>query len=245
MVALRGGAFVMGSDIISPNDELKFSHPTHTATTPPFRLDVTEVTVDAYRRCVDGGICSPPIQRPPHLESPTCTWFEPDRGNYPINCVTWRQADAYCKWAGKELPTEEMWEFAARGPHGRAFPWGPLVYGHQWFLPTGINERIQGNCHALDKTLDYETCPVGSAPLGATPEGVLDLAGNVAEWTASPYCDYGGKKSCDQTQRVVRGGTNNWFSYSAEVHSAYRSADKLDNAAAASIGFRCAKPGGA
>ena len=245
MVALRGGAFEMGSDILSPNDDLAVSHPSHTATTPPFKIDVTEVTVDAYRRCVDGGVCSLPIQQPPPgIDWPTCTWFDPDRGNHPINCVTWYQADAYCKWAGKELPTEEMWEFAARGPYGREFPWGRRVPGQRWFLPTNLNERLQGSCHADNKRLDYETCPVGSAPLGATPEGVLDLAGNVREWTASPFCDYRGKKSCDQTVRVVRGGHNDWFTNLADVHSAYRSVGKLDSASPVT-GFRCAKPGGA
>jgi len=243
MVALKGGAFLMGDDSITPNGELDLSRPSHTATTPPFRIDVTEVTVDAYRRCVDAGACSLPTQQPAGLEWPTCTWFEPNRGNHPINCVTWRQTDAYCTWAGKQLPTEEMWEFAARGPYGREFPWGRRVYGHRWFLPTDIHERVQGSCHADNKRLHYETCPVGSAPLGATPEGVLDLAGNVQEWTSSPYCDYSGKKKCDQALRVFRGGNNDWYTYSYEMHSAYRGAADLDVASAA-IGFRCAKPGG-
>ncbi len=243
MVALKGGPFLMGSDIGSPNDDLKAAHPEHTGTAPPFKIDVTEVTVDAYRRCVDAGVCSLPTQQPTGPTWPTCTWFEQDRGNHPINCVTWRQADAYCTWAGKQLPTEEMWEFAARGPFGREFPWGHRGYAYRWFLPADINDRLQGSCHTPDKQSDYKTCPVGSAPLGATPEGVLDLAGNVHEWTSSPYCEYRGKKKCDEAVRVIRGGTNNWFSYPEDVHSASRGVGELDSASAAT-GFRCAKPGG-
>src|SRR3569832_758584 len=83
----------------------------------PARLDVTEVTVDAYRACVASGACSEPVT------GGACNWDVADRGNHPVNCVTWHQAMPYCSWAGERLPTEEEWDTAARGAERRAFPW--------------------------------------------------------------------------------------------------------------------------
>jgi formylglycine-generating enzyme len=242
MIALKGGLFTMGHDGLSPEGELDDSQPSHTASVPPFQIDVTEVTVDAYRRCVEDGACSVPENRKRELLSlPLCTWYEPDRGNHPINCVSWYQADAYCKWAGKQLPTEEMWEFAARGKTDREFPWGRSVPNSRWGIPNDIYERLQGSCTTEDKKSDYDTCPVGSAPKGATPEGVLDLAGNVAEWTSSPYCSYTTKK-CDPELRIVRGGINNWYGFPYRVRNVMRGPAKLHRAWS-EFGFRCAKLG--
>ena len=239
MIALKGGTFTMGTDAVAPNGELDNDRPSHFATVPPFRIDMTEVTVDAYRRCVEDGACSMPEHKPRPLQRPPCNWNEAGRGAHPINCVTWHQADAYCKWTGKQLPTEEMWEFAARGKHGRDFPWGPGVPNHRWGAPADVYERLEGSCRTPDKSSDYDTCPVGSAPLGATPEGVLDLAGNVMEWTASPHCSYATKK-CDDKLRVVRGGTNNWYSFPSTILTHGRGGVDPD-ASGGTHGFRCAR----
>ena len=244
MVALKGGVFTMGTDALAPQGELDAARPEHMATVPAFHIDVTEVTVDAYRRCVEDGVCSLPANKPRVLQAdPRCSWYVADRGNHPVNCVTWHQADGYCKWTGKQLPTEEMWEFAARGKHGRDFPWGPGVPNHRWGAPGDVDKRLQGSCrnrHGYsDYDSDYDTIPVGCAPLGATPEGVLDLAGNVAEWTSSPGCDYATKK-CDDNRRILKGGINDWSTFPHWMLGATRSAG--DPAAAMStIGFRCAR----
>jgi formylglycine-generating enzyme required for sulfatase activity len=243
MVALKGGVFTMGHDGISPQGELAEAKPAHFATAPAFWIDITEVTVDGYRRCVAAGACTEPQQMERQFRSPPCNWFETDRGNHPVNCVSWHQADAYCKWAGKQLPTEEMWEFAARGKTERAFPWGDKVPFQRWGAPPDVYDRLQGSCRTTDPAAanhsDYDTIPVGCAPRGATPEGVLDLAGNVMEWTASPYCDYTSKK-CDDARRVVRGGINDWYAYPPMIWSVARGGADPDMRSS-THGFRCAK----
>lgn len=229
----------MGHDGISPEGQLDDSHPAHFASVPPFQIDITEVTVDAYRRCVEDGACSLPEQQPRELARPPCNWYETSRGHHPINCVSWHQADAYCKWTGKQLPTEEMWEFAARGKTERIFPWGPGAPGSRWGAPPDIFERLEGSCWTEDRKSNFDTCPVGSAPRGATPEGVLDLAGNVSEWTSSPYCKYAGKK-CDDMVRGVRGGVNNWHSFPHWTWNTYR-AGVEPGVTSNLVGFRCAR----
>ncbi len=117
------------------------------------------------------------------------------RSNHPINCVDWNQANAYCTSVGKRLPTEEDWEYAARGTAGNEYPWGntPAPSNQLCWNGTG-NDLGQGNRRS--------TCPVGSYPAGNTP---LGLAGNVWEWTSSGYsADYSAAR--DTASRVFRGG---------------------------------------
>ena len=115
MALVPGGRFTMGSrDRKAPPNE----RPPRPATVRPFWLDRTEVTVGAYRACVDEGRCTPPGRT-----SATCTW---DLGDpqLPVSCVRFEQAERFCRARGKRLPPEVEWELAARGTEGRRFPWG-------------------------------------------------------------------------------------------------------------------------
>jgi formylglycine-generating enzyme required for sulfatase activity len=149
----------------------------------PFLLDVVEVTAAEYGACVDEGACDPPGT------GPVCTFGVESRRDHPVNCVSWHDAGDYCRFAGKRLPTDEEWEWAARGAgRASAYPWGdaPPAGRLCWSGEGdgGLGRRSGG------------TCPVGAHPSGDSPHGVKDLAGNVWEWTASEL--NGG--------RVFRGG---------------------------------------
>ncbi len=136
-----------------------------------FELTRTPVTNAQYERFVaDTG-----AEAPPHWPAP------PD---HPVTFVDWHAASAFCAWAGGRLPTEAEWEKAARGTDGRAYPWG---------------DEEDGSRAAVGSGLKYgSTSPVGSHPAGASPYGLLDMAGNVWEWTTSEY---------PPGERVLRGGS--------------------------------------
>jgi len=119
--------------------------------------------------------------------------------------VSWHDARTYCAWASRkwsvqcDLPTEQQWEFAARGVDDRVYPWGPELQE-----PDEQRANFAGNVGA--------PTPVGIFPDGDTPEGISDMAGNVWEWTLSDY---------DHSHKALRGGC--WFLYSRQLRAAYRS----------------------
>ncbi|PCC67821.1 PQQ-like domain-containing protein [Nannocystis exedens] len=128
-----------------------------------FCLDVTEVTTAAYGACVHAGACTPAVVG----DVAGCNLTRADRGDHPVNCVDFEQARAYCSWLGKRLPVDEEWMHAARSRvAGGTWPWGAAP--------------LEPSRACVQRG---STCPVGQHPTGASPEGVQDLAGNVAEWT--------------------------------------------------------------
>ena len=145
----------------------------HRTTVTGFWMDRTEVTVQAYRACVRSGACAPP----------SFTVGDPryDRPNLPVTHVRWSDAAAYCRHAGGRLPTEAEWELAARGKDSRTFPWGnvqhPSICNHGSFATVELDD-VDGH---------LELAPAGSMPDCRTREGILDLAGNVAEWVRDFY----------------------------------------------------------
>ena len=156
MVAVPGGEFVMGSlEGTSFADE----SPEHVVRLPAFRIDTHEITVEEFSRS--------PLSMPRQPE-----WSQ-DPGNPVVN-VTWSQADEYCAWAGKRLPSESEWEMAARGSDGRIYPWGS-----DW--------NVASANAGLDGDGTSHLAPVGSFPGGASEDAALDLAGNAWEWTADWY----------------------------------------------------------
>lgn len=128
----------------------------------PVCFDLTEVTTAAYGACVHAGACTPAVLPP----ADACNLTHGDRGAHPINCVTLDQAQSYCAWLGKRIPSDDEWSHAAR-PRlpGSVYPWG----------------RDLDDTHAC--TARPGTCPTGERPAGASLDGLLDLVGNVAEWT--------------------------------------------------------------
>lgn len=223
MVYVPPGDFIMGSpDNLGYEDE----DPKHTVRLGPYWIDKTEVTAAQYRRCVIERECSPAGS----LD--LCTYPYPIEAplDHPINCVEWKQADDYCRWAGKRLPTEAEWEKAARGVDGRTFPWGEDEpdCGFAQF----------GNC-------DGGSVPAGSRPNGASPYGAMDMAGNVGEWVAdwygasyysvAPTQNPSGPASGDS--RVVRGGSWNLSDSFIRVTSRTGISPFTQQS---DIGFRCA-----
>jgi formylglycine-generating enzyme required for sulfatase activity len=181
-----------------------------------FCLDLTEVTSIAYAQCVGAHQCSD--------EGLHCgraaTYGVTTTGDHPINCVTWAQADKYCRAQRKRLPTEEEWEWAARGgEEGRGYPWREGTAEGKVCWSGGTRER-------------EETCRVGEFPAGDAVGGIHDLAGNVWEWTSSAY-------NQRDTSRVNKGG-GFISNRRGDLHVANRYADEPTNRTVYD-GFRCAK----
>lgn len=192
------GTFQMGG--IDPNAQSD-EKPVHKVTMHAFWMDKFEVTNAMYLACVSAGACDPPQQ----LKSQTVQSYfnNPEYNDYPVVYVTWTDASNYCKYAGRRLPTEAEWERAARGDTINTYPWG---------------EQPPDSSRANFNYLVGDTTKVGSYPAGASPFGILDMAGNVAEWVHDYYDGnyYSKGVSLNPSgptarsayfNRVVRGGT--------------------------------------
>jgi formylglycine-generating enzyme required for sulfatase activity len=216
--------------------------PRHRVALNGYWIDVAEVTNAMYARCVEEGACSAPASQDTYFVR---GYYSSDNcASYPIVNVSWNDANAYCRWAGRELPTEAQWEAAARGLSGALFPWGDES-------PSATTANFcDDNCPSDDRVQDANdgyagTAPVGSYPAGASLFGVLDLAGNVWEWVAdwssadyyaiSPTQNATGPEQ--GTLRVLRGGS--WINIAAELRSSNRHA-ALPELTSDTIGFRCA-----
>ena len=248
MVRVPGGEFRMGSTDAEverafqtcqkeysecQREWFEREQPVHTVALDGFWLDRTEVTNEQYRLCVEAGVCDP-------------SGAEGDSRYYgddqPVVYVDWYDAEDYCQWAGARLPTEAEWEYAARGPEGRVFPWGDTLDGMRC-------NYCDKNCPLdwADKSDNdgYEyTAPAGNYPDGASWVGALDMAGNVWEWVADWHGDYPSGKQVNPTgpasgeYRVLRGGS--WDNFSSGARGASRnSRDPVGGSDY--YGFRCAR----
>lgn len=211
-----------------PGGAYKFWQDKEQRPVAPFWIDRTEVTVAAFRAFVAAGH-SPPYRSDTKARPLVCTWELADNDQLPINCVDWHQAEAFCLWSKKRLPTAQEWGWAAQGRDElRKYPWG--------------NELPTCELAILDQDRDDAVTgcgrdrpwPVGSRPRGATRDGVLDMMGNLSELTST------GATAEERSSRVAMGGTwstraSERFDVSAEVGYAGREAysDKT--------GFRCAR----
>jgi formylglycine-generating enzyme required for sulfatase activity len=224
MTHIPEATYRMGSEAGEPDER-----PVHEVHVTAFDMDLTEVTVAQYAKCVKAGGCVPAptsVQYPgvtrddQRFYESECNDDRADRQDHAENCVDWSMADAFCRWEGKRLPTEEEWEYAACGgkcepqtpPKGRAAL--SIVGSERWRF----------------------TSPVAKSWPG--PFGLYDMAGNVWEWTASVYCPYD-RPGCTDGRRVVRGG-----SWSVVDFLFVRLTDRSPsdpNTRNTDLGFRCAK----
>jgi len=226
MVFIPAAEFTMGGNEGSSNEK-----PVHTVYLDAFWIDKFEVTNALYKKCMDAGKCSAPSST--QSSTRNSYYGNSQYDNYPVTYVSWNDANAFCSWAGKRLPTEAEWEKAARGTDGRVYPWGNTFDGAK--VNSGDSNPRPG-----------DTTEVGKYPGGASPYGALDMAGNVWEWVADWYGDnyYANsprnnpKGPTSGTARVLRGGSWDYDQGYVRVSNRYSSTPVIRGSI---VGFRCAQ----
>lgn len=265
MIRIPGGRYTIGSD-----QGRSDAAPAHELSLDTFRIDKYEVTYARFSRFLNDLGISLRGQAPPGRLTPEnlpAEWVprlldqykatgEPPLaglddgdsrigiangqfivregyGNHPVNEVTWYGARAYCRWRGARLPTEVEWEAAARGFEARTYPWG---------------EQAPTPRRAVYGRTSNQTDPVGSHPRGATPREIHDMAGNVAEWTASLYWPYpyqpndGRENPEREGERVTRGGDHVFDSAPDQLTTYFRGGfSRAIQHGHRHIGMRCAR----
>jgi formylglycine-generating enzyme required for sulfatase activity len=232
MVHVPAGCFQMGS---ADGDE----RPAHNVCLDAFDLDEHEVTNAQYRRCVEAGACVPPAYTK-MLGGPYTAAAQ------PVCAVDWRAATAYCEFAGKRLPSEAEWEYAARGSDGRIYPWGAAIdcgVARWGAYPDDCDDkpwcaeaiRCRGPGAARPALVESFTRDV-------SPFGARDLGGNVAEWVEDGYRAYSAAPAKnpvgDGPFKVVRGGS--WGSPPQRARATSRR-KAGPSETSSEIGFRCAR----
>jgi len=234
MVLVPAGDFVMGCTPLTDKECQADEQPAHKPALAAFLIDRAEVTLADFKKCVDAGRCTKPLTKE---DNQHCNWGQLERDSHPVNCVGWAQANEYCVWAGKRLPTEAEWEKAARGPDGNDYPWG----------------KDKPDCSLAVISHEGEGCgkggtwPVCSKAPGNTRSGLCDMVGNVWEWVADFYApDYYSRTTpadpagpATGTERVLKGGA-----WTSEMAQSVRASVRLHFPAPTALGnfgFRCAK----
>lgn len=222
MASVPGGEFMIGRD----GDPSGYESPAHKVTVNPFYMDIYEVTNAQYAKFVQAT----------HHRSPGYwinSTYPAGTDLKPVTDVTWDDANAYAAWANKRLPTEEEWEFAARGTDGRRYPWGNDWRSGAANVTGSAAANGKGNTGMVD---------VGKRT-GASPFGMYDMIGNAWEWTASNLRAYpNGKLPADAnaTDKVIRGGS--WASTPETATTTYRRGWGASGEKDYSYtGFRCAR----
>ncbi len=240
LVPVTAGEFQMGSSKAEDPQALDEELPPHIVYLRDYWIDKTEVSNAQYAMCTAAGVCTNPANNTSQTRG---SYYENSQyADYPVIFVSWSQANAYCTWAGRRLPTEAEWEKAARGQDGRIYPWGNAFDGT-------LANYCDLNCQAPWKDDRFDdgygdTSPVGTYRDGASMYGVLDMAGNVYEWVADWFGPYGLSRQLNPTgpdsgqEKIIRGGS--WGDDPAHIRSSIRSRMNGDSALNF-IGFRCVR----
>lgn len=241
MVTIPAGTFLMGSDKKVDRNAYQPEFPQRRVYLDAYEIDKFEVTTVQFLKFVLA------TDRKPLID-----WqyeggnFQETMANHPVMHVSWFEAEAYCQWAGKRLPTSAEWEKAARGEDGRIYPWGnePAGLSRANFGRTGLSGPVRDRPERL--LLYPPIISVDKYENAVSPYGVFQLAGNVAEWTADWYDPHYYKTAPDRnpkgpekgTQRAFRGG--GWIDSTPSVRPAQRNGTD-PNTKMNWLGFRCAR----
>jgi len=246
LILIPPGAFIIGSDvesfygtIVSSSVHAKPDEaPIRVVYLEAYSIDKYPVTNAEYGEFVAATNHSPPQ----HWDGDI---YPEPLANHPVVYVSWHDAQAYAQWAKKRLPAEAEWEKVARGVDGRIYPWGNEFDSSKCSLSMMKRSFFDQRMGSLLPIVS--TAPVGQNPSGASPYGVLDMAGNVWEWTNDWYLPYDGNTSPNrdygEKAKVIRGAS--WLEGKDETLRVYtRCANRLHappNYKSNNIGFRCAK----
>lgn len=226
MMFVPEGEFTMGVE--PPPTGGPYDNTLHMVYLDSYYIDKYEVTNAYYAVCVSAGVCDLPYRF--YSKTHENYYRNSEFDDYPVIALDYEKAKVYCIWRDAQLPTEAQWEKAARGIDERNYPWG---------------NRNSDNTLANFDSINGDTMPVGSYPMGASPYGVMDMAGNVWEWVADNYSiDYYQNSPYNNPAApstginpVVRGGA--WDTYWNQIQVYERWINPVG--LFYTVGFRCAK----
>jgi len=240
MVLIPAGCFKMGTDNVGNEQFQGFSNeaPEHEVCLKPYYIDLFEVTIVRYAKFLqEAKHDAPPLWDDEAVET---------AGDRPVVGTTWLDAEAYCKWAGKRLPTEAEWEKAARGTDGRRYPWGHM----QPFVDIANYNRGQWVSYPITLSpvrsgVEGMSVRHGTKQGGRSPYGLYHMAGNAAEWVADWYDrEYYAKSPKDNPtgpasgdRKVFRGGSWSDPPRNLRVTARFVAEPSYEDQ---TIGFRCA-----